>query len=390
MGYFNEAYIAEQRRKLTFAGCPPGDEDAYNGVCLFNRGLARSEVAQYDAWRAADAESWYRIVTTQPLFYELVAAPPNSSGDAGNIAVYNPVSRERALYGYYTYLASEVIAALSQIAASAGLAGFDWTPCQKQAMKWEWDDQVAHGRDPITIWSHSQPFSDLLYLPVKCAAERTGNAQLAAVAASMAPGTSWYAENAGLGDRRHSDRRKAALTKVLLVAALPIAGYYLTGAGAGVASSGGATVAEEAALLGIAETGGAGSTVALTGGGAVSTSLAPSAELASSAAIAEEAAALGIVQTSPGVYAAAAPAAGAAAGTSALEGAVSGVVDAAVKLGKGVVNAVAGTAAAQLAQEITGPGAQDAPPAQAQPQGGSSWLTIGGLFLVGLALARGF
>lgn len=374
MGYFNEANIANMRATLALGRNHPSLYDAYNDQPSISEGYwnaMRGWVAQYDAWRASTAEGWRQIMTAQPVWHTIEAAPQNSSGDAGNIDVWRPMSMDHLLYGYYlnTHKAA-VQGALAEIAAAAGVV-VDWTRFQVRAMKHEYDDQVAHGRDPMTIFSHSQPFSDLIYLPVRFAGEELGNETLKRAAAGLAPGTQWYTDHAGIGDRLDSARDKARFNRFVLVAGgLLTAGYLSTiGVGAGTAAStGGTVVAEEAAALGIAQTGSAAGAAAGASSGVAA------------ASVAEEAAALGIAEVS------AAPAAQAGA-ASAVGGALEQVGAQVVKAGTALVQqvgkAVLGTAAAAVVNEL-GPEQPKAP--APQPQGAqASSSPVLGLLMVGVA-----
>lgn len=426
MGYFNETNIANMRATLALGRNHPSLYDAYNMTSTISEQYWRSMenwVLQYDAWKERDAYRWADMMRRAMGGYSQVLG---SSGDFYTEGPFVPATLERVIYGYYGQYKDQVLAALNEIAKAAGVS-VSWQKYQLRAMKFEYDDQVVNGREPMRIFSHSQPFSDLIYLPIKLAGDDLNNAGLKAAAANLAPGTAWYHENAGLGNMIDSARDKARFNKfILTVAIIATAGYASaayaaagasgaaagTGAssaaaGAGTASVSGAELAalveagtvgtagvtlETAAIAGQAvtystATGALGAIVPLTGGGAVSSSLAPSAEV--TASVAEEAAALGVAETSPGVFQAAAPAAaetGAAA--TGLEGAVKGIFDAGAAVVKGVATTLFGQGVAKLANEIAG---EDEQPAQqveqAAPQGVNP-LALGGLFLVGLVLAR--
>lgn len=390
MGYFNEATITQWRARLARAGvtmtgpltktivipdssgqgneqvqvvklCAPEDYDHYNNECGASYGPMRAAVAMYDAWRTPSADEWFRIVTTVP---EIIGA--------GN----PPLSADRALYGYFANTHKDAVReALAEIGKGAGVLVMDWTRYQKRAMKHEWDDQVAHGRNPITIWSHSQPFSDLIYLPVRFAAEELKSERLAQVARNLAPGTEWYVQHQSLGDAMDSARDKARFNRFVLVAGGILTAGYLSTVGLGTgaaASTGGATLAEEAALLGIAETGG---TAAVASG----------AGTVAAASVAEEAAALGIAETGAAGIGQAGAASASVGG--ALEQVGAQVVKAGTALAQTVGKAVLGTAAAAVVNELgpdqPGPAAQQGAGAPAS----SSSMLLGLLMVGGAALA---
>lgn len=254
-GYFNEANIAFFRQIVaqypTWESVPVEGEQLTRAYNYETYGMMRANVALYDAWRAPSAAEWYRILTTHPVWGASEAAPENTSGDAGNVFRYRPMTQDEVIYGYYRAQKANVLQSLREISDAAELPGFDWTPCQIQAMKWEYDDQIAHGRTPTSIWTHSQPFSDLIYLPLKCAAEQTGNEIFAAAAENTAPGTEFYTEWAGLGDRLHSDFRKRSMGRLLTVLAVIAGGYYAGAAsGGGSAATGGAAAGTTASVSG--------------------------------------------------------------------------------------------------------------------------------------------
>jgi hypothetical protein len=245
----HEQYIASQREKLRQAaayGCPPGDYDSYNMVCLFNADQAESDIASWDAMQAPDADTWFNIVTSRAL-----------SGMGGLV-----LTPERAIYGFYIGARgqSAVQSTLAEIANVAGLPGFDWTPYQKATMHAHFTSWGKQTGKPYLIFSYNFPFSELFYGPISRACSATGNSVFCEAAKNMAPGSKFYEQNKNVGYDFHDAKSKEQFMKFVMVLALPVAGYYATaaGAGAGVTAAGtgaGTAVTSGAELAALVEAG---------------------------------------------------------------------------------------------------------------------------------------
>lgn len=192
------------------------------------------------------------IPAAQGVLATQVIAGYGTSGDVPEY-VPTPGTLDQVKYGYFMSYKDSVLGALNEVATAAGLPGFNWSPYQLRAMFHEFKDQIANGRDPVRIWSYSQPFSDLVWLPIKLAAEDTGNAVLAEAARNLAPGSAWYIEHQGVGNAIKSARDKATFTKFVIMAALAVgAGLYSVYAGAaatGAGASGAGTASVSGAEL---------------------------------------------------------------------------------------------------------------------------------------------
>ncbi len=190
-----------------------------------------------------NADEWLRFMTSNDVWSDLYAP-----------CGIRPMTQAEVIYGYFRGQNGEqsIRESLAELAAAAGLPGFDWTPYQVQGMHY---DFITHPANPMDVFTHSQPFSNLIWHPVRFAAEATGNPVLLEAAKNLGPGTEWYTAHAEIGNQIDDARDKARIKKFVMAAALiATMGYlstaYAAGAGSGAAAGSGATAGSTASVSG--------------------------------------------------------------------------------------------------------------------------------------------
>ena len=162
---------------------PGASFDTYNGGWL---GGARPRDVAYKAAQAGSIEDWlYALDQTGPVEYVPYTGERTADGRL-------PPAQFRNLGGGYNrwgYLGEDMIRGpLDQIAGAAGVEGVDWAPYLDEYWFDEWNDQLAHGRNPGDIFSYKQGYGDIL----------TGVSGLAGfgdiAAENIGPGTDFYGQ----------------------------------------------------------------------------------------------------------------------------------------------------------------------------------------------------
>jgi hypothetical protein len=150
----------------------------------------------------------------------------------------------------YGYLGEDMVRGpLDQIAGAAGVEGVDWAPYLDQYWLSEFQDQTAHGRKPLDIFSHRQGFGDTL-LGVS---DLAGFGDLAAQ--NVGPGTDFYEQYNTLPNwvesQRDSARNSRAAGVVAMLAAGLLAPYISTAMTPSAGATAGSTVAAGAMTGGL-------------------------------------------------------------------------------------------------------------------------------------------